>query len=138
MPFRLPSGEFATPLLRTDASQPEHWSSLLTAIATPNPDGFLAYVTILTDPELDWLDEDAIRRLPRDPRASSFVLVADQRAQVGPDFAILVVDVSEEALPSFRVSARCLWSVQNNLSLANLDWEDFSDNVEPDGVYRDC
>jgi hypothetical protein len=29
-----------------------------------------------------------------------------------------------------------LWSVENNLSLANMDFHQFADNVAPDGVFR--
>ncbi|MFD7408547.1 DUF6924 domain-containing protein [Streptomyces sp. NPDC059866] len=29
-----------------------------------------------------------------------------------------------------------LWSVENNVSLANMDWEEFVDAAEADGVFR--
>jgi hypothetical protein len=29
---------------------------------------------------------------------------------------------------------RAMWAVQNNLVIANADWEDFADAVDPDGV----
>jgi hypothetical protein len=66
------------------------------------------------------------------------VLGADAVAQANDEFPILVVDTSGEDRPSFRVTARCLWAVENNLSLANMDWEEFAASVDPDGVYRDC
>jgi hypothetical protein len=138
MSYRLPSGESETPLLRTDASQPDRWAALLAAIRTPNADGFVAYVSVATDAALDGLDEPAIRRLPRDANSAGFVLVADAEAQAGDEFPILVVDLSGEDRPSFRVAARCLWSVQNNLSIANLDWANFTDYLGADGVYREC
>jgi hypothetical protein len=66
------------------------------------------------------------------------VLVADKRALADDEFPILVVDISGENLPSFRVACKCLWAVQNNLSLANMDWAEFSEATALDGVYRDC
>jgi hypothetical protein len=36
----------------------------------------------------------------------------------------------------FRVVVSLLWSVENNLSLSNLDWADFAGNVGDDEVFR--
>ena len=138
MPFILPSGEYLTPFLRTGHSRPDRWDALLTSIDTPNEDGFKAYIAVLTDPELEGLTEREIRHLARVKDAERFVLVADAATLADDEFPILVVDLSGEGLPSFRVTAKCLWSVQNNLSLANMDWDEFSEATDPDGVYRDC
>ena len=138
MSFRLPSNEFETPLLRTDGARPDRWESLLVAIRTPNPSGFLAYVAVFTDPALVGLTEEEIRGLPRAGDAERFVLVADERALADDEFPILVVDISDDGRPSFRVTASCLWSVENNLSLANMDWEEFADATDADGTYRLC
>lgn len=29
-----------------------------------------------------------------------------------------------------------MWGVENNLSLANMDYADFAANVDPDGILR--
>jgi hypothetical protein len=29
-----------------------------------------------------------------------------------------------------------MWGVGNNLSLANMDFHEFADNADPDGVFR--
>jgi hypothetical protein len=29
-----------------------------------------------------------------------------------------------------------LWAVENNLSTANLGWEDFAERLDADGVFR--
>jgi hypothetical protein len=29
-----------------------------------------------------------------------------------------------------------MWGVENNLSVANMDFHEFADNVEDDGVFR--
>lgn len=138
MPFILPSGADFTPLLRTDHTRPDRWAALLACIETPTRDGFRAYVAVLTDPQLEGLTEQEIRRLPRADNAKRFVLVADGLAQADDDFPILVVDVSGKDRPSFRAACKCLWAVENNLSLANMDWEEFSGATDPDGVYRGC
>ncbi|MFF0717196.1 DUF6924 domain-containing protein [Micromonospora sp. NPDC003816] len=37
---------------------------------------------------------------------------------------------------TFRVVPSEMWSVQNNLTIANMDWEDFAENVDGDGIFR--
>ena len=137
-PFRVPADVDATPLLRTDGSKPERWDALLRAIRVPNSLGFLASVLPITDPALEGLTVDQLRELPGTGDAVTFVLVADAEALAGDDFPILVVDVSGDDQPSFRVTAPCLWVVENNLSLANVDWQELLDSTAPDGVLRDC
>jgi hypothetical protein len=95
MAFILPSGEYLTLLLRTDHTRPERWEALLACVATPNDEGFQAYVADLTDPELEGLTEQEIRGLPRADGAGGFVLVADAVAQADDEFPILVVDISD-------------------------------------------
>ena len=53
-----------------------------------------------------------------------------------PEHPILVVDLNDEPGRAFRVVPREMWSVENNLSLANLDYRDFADDVGPDGIFR--
>jgi hypothetical protein len=37
---------------------------------------------------------------------------------------------------TFRVVPAEMWSVQNNLSIANLDWEDFAGSLDDEGICR--
>ena len=47
-----------------------------------------------------------------------------------------MVDLYEEPGRTFRVIPAEIWSVDNNLSIANMDFAEFADAVEPDGVFR--
>jgi hypothetical protein len=49
---------------------------------------------------------------------------------------VLVVDLSQEPGRTFRVIPGQMWGVENNLSLANMEFSEFADNVDPDGVFR--
>jgi Domain of unknown function (DUF6924) len=64
-----------------------------------------------------------------------------------PDHPILVVDLSDTYLSvaefpeiAGRTPFRCipseLWGVDNNLNIANMDWEDFAGAAGEDGVFR--
>lgn len=66
----------------------------------------------------------------------SFLLIADAAA-VGRDVhAVLVVDLVDEPGRSFRAAPGEAQSVENNLSLANMDFFEFAESVGPDGVFR--
>jgi hypothetical protein len=70
------------------------------------------------------------------PGSRSFLFVVDRHALEHPDHPILVVDLRAEPGRTFRVVPSAVWAVENNLSIANLDFADFADAVGPDGVFR--
>jgi hypothetical protein len=67
--------------------------------------------------------------------AVGFLFVADRTTMSEPDHPVLVVDLRKKRGRSFRAAAAQIWSIQNNLSLANMDWEDFANNLDA-GVFR--
>jgi hypothetical protein len=36
----------------------------------------------------------------------------------------------------FRALPSQIQSIQNNLSIGNMDFEEFANNIDPDGVFR--
>ncbi len=66
----------------------------------------------------------------------SFIVVADGTAISQPDYPLLVVDLSEERGRQFRSVAAQVASIDNNLSIANMGFEEFADAVDADGVFR--
>jgi hypothetical protein len=131
----LPSTE-ASLLVRTDFSDDTAWDETKAAALAENDSGFQAYVRVVDDATLNEATWQELRRAALDlERRASVLFIADRTALAG-DHPIQVVDLSRELRPPFRCLARELWAVDNNLNLANMDWEDFADNVESDGVYR--
>lgn len=99
-------------------------------------EGPQAHVTMVDDPAFaDLTPEQLIDRLPPDGHGS-FVLVADREAMTKPDHPILVVDASDQRGRTFRAVPSQIQVIENNLSIANCDWEDFADHVDDDGVFR--
>jgi hypothetical protein len=95
-----------------------------------------AYVTIVDDPVFaDLAPGELTERLPPDNK-QTFLLVVDQEAMTNPDHPILVLDVFEHNGRSFRAIPSQIQMIENNLSLANCDWEDFANYVDDDGVFR--
>ncbi|MBU2666155.1 hypothetical protein KOI35_21890 [Actinoplanes bogorensis] len=136
-------------VIRTDFEHPREWLRLQAAIAEPQTeDGFLAHVEFVDDPVHDGLTAPGLLAMFPPESDHSFAFLADTRALTHPDQPILVVNLFdyEEERPdrgrgphygtTFRVVPSEMWSVQNNLSIANMDWAEFADNVDIDGVFR--
>jgi hypothetical protein len=130
MGFRIPATT-ATPLIRCDFTDQAAWLRLVELVTSPQGD-FQAYVQAVDDERLDGLSAaDAAAAAPAE---HSFLLLADAEALFGPEHAVTVVEVGTAR--QFRVIPAQAWSVENNLSIANLDFADFLANADPDGVFR--
>jgi hypothetical protein len=123
-------------LLRTDFSDNAAWVSLCEAVQQPNEDGFKAFVDCVSDPAFDGLTIEQLVALTRRGPYRSFAFLADRTTFTKPERPVLVVNLSREPGRTFRVIPREMWGVENNLSLANMDFHEFADDVDPDGVFR--
>jgi len=122
-------------LLRTDFSDDSAWHVVCTAVQAPVGD-FRAYVECVSDPAFAGVTPAELPPLQPERAYHSFVFLVDGVALSSPEHPIVVVDLFEEPGRWFRVVPSEAWAVQNNLSLANMDFADFADNVAADGVFR--
>ena len=125
-----------TLLLRADFTDDSAWESLCEAIDQPNEDGFKAYVERVSDPVYDGLTVEQLVALAPKGGDHSFAFVADRTTFTNPEQPVLVVDLYDEPGRTFRVIPREMWGVENNLSIANMDYYEFADNADADGVFR--
>lgn len=123
-------------VLRTDFSDDAAWESLCAAVRAPVGE-FRAYVTCVSDRAYDGLTVERLLALAPPGGGRTFAFVADRLALTHPERPLLVVDLAAERGRTFRVIPSAAWGVENNLSLANLDFRDFADAVDPDGIFRD-
>jgi hypothetical protein len=126
-------------LLRTDFSDDAAWASLCEAVQQPNEEGFNAFVVCISDPAYDGLTvEQLIALAPMGDECGehTFAFIADRTTFAKPERPVLVVDLYDEPGRTFRVIPREMWGVENNLSTANMDYSEFADNADPDGVFR--
>lgn len=120
------------PFVRTNFSNPASWRDLLILVRTKSEDGFLANITIVDDAAFEGAEPGA---LAKHAGKHAVLFVADGMTLAHPDRPILCVDPS--ALQnSFRVIPSELWGVENNLSLANMDWEEFAGAADAGGIFR--
>lgn len=130
---RLPDTDNAL-MLRTDFSNDESWEALCGAVREPRGE-FRAYVDYVSDPQYDGLTPEQLIALPSGSYRS-FMFVADQVALSHPDHPILVIDVGDQPGRTFRVIPSEVWGVENSLSIANMDFAEFAEAVDRDGVFR--
>jgi hypothetical protein len=136
-------------LVRTHFADDEAWDRVQEeATREYGPDRFRAYVEPVSDPQ--WADatwESVKAAAPVDDEGPCVVFIADRITFASPEHPILVVDLDDKILSvaefpeiADRTPFRCipgeLWSVDSNLSISNMDWEDFATEVDEDGVFR--
>jgi hypothetical protein len=112
------------------------------------PEGFRAYVEPVSDPQWAGATWEAVKAAaPVDSTGPCVLFIADSRTFASAEHPILVVDLDDKLLSladfpeiADRTPLRCvpseLWSVENNLSISNMVWEDFAGAVGDDGVFR--
>lgn len=153
----------STPLVRTDFTSDPAWQTVVTAVskpvdfddpenADPGDGGYAPNLTVVDDRAFEGLSAAVLgEAFQPGEDAFGYALLADGRsmaeALAGGELTVDYVDLSitdpEEAElfdsfmgRSFRCAAAEIASIEANLSIANLDFRDFADGTEPDGVFR--
>jgi hypothetical protein len=129
------------PVIRAEFSDDRVWAQLRHDIASPTPEGFFAQVDFVEMPALAGWDETALLEgIPKvyPSRYEHPVLfVVDAVTVSSRDHPVLVLDLSEEgACEPFRSTPRQVQAIQNNLSLCNMDFHEFADAADADGIFR--
>jgi len=129
-------------VVRTDFSNQPAWEAVRAAIQAPVYDlgqgPFYAHVDFLEDIAFENLTvPDLLSRVPKDNDQPA-LFVVDQIALSASAFPVLVVDLGrfEQYGRSFRAVAGQIQAIENNLSISNMDFFEFADNVDPDGIFR--
>jgi hypothetical protein len=138
-----------SPVIRTDFDHEDEWARIQAAIVEPQTDDeFQAYVEFVDDSAYEGVTAARLLQIVPADSNETFAFLVDGQSLTHPDHPILVVNLFDwvEDLEdqgkgpqygaTFRVIPAQMWSVQNNLSLANMDWEEFADSVDPDGIFR--
>ncbi|KAA1425315.1 hypothetical protein FE697_005515 [Mumia zhuanghuii] len=128
-----------------EVTQPTDFGGSSDGTYTPN-------VTAFDHPEFEGATGDTLVRASAAlyRRLSGFIVVADARsmheAASGAELTVAYVDLSVEGDVdpkmsesfgrTFRCAVREFGSVESNLAIANMDFRDFADNVQSDGVFR--
>ncbi|WP_432510893.1 DUF6924 domain-containing protein [Kineococcus sp. SYSU DK001] len=120
-------------LIRTDFTHQLQWEALLNAVQTPSPNGFVPSLSTIEHQR--WAGASVADLAAAAPPYVLLVL-ADATTLSSPEMPLLVLEVRDGAVRELRVAPQALASVENNLSIANMGWEDFAGSADPDGVFR--
>ena len=133
-----PIPETENPLvLRTDFSNQSAWERICADIQKPvGIFRFRANVEFLDDVEYAGITKEQLLELIPENYSHSFIVLVDQMAISHPDHPLLVVDLYEKSGRELRAIPSRVQSIENNLSIANMDFEEFAEAVEEDGIFR--
>jgi uncharacterized protein DUF6924 len=95
-----------------------------------------SYVAFLEDRAFDGLGVDEVLASVGDDYHFGFLIVADRLAVADAEHPLLVLDLFREPGRSFRALPGMIQSIENNLSIANMDFAEFADSADGDGVFR--
>ncbi len=125
------------PVLRTDFSDQATWDEIRAEIQKPVGGlQFRAYVEFIDDPEFANLTENQLLKLLPADYKHGFIIVADRTTISNPEHPLLVIDLFDKPTREFRALPQQIQGIENNLSIANMDFEEFADAVEEDGMFR--
>jgi hypothetical protein len=124
-------------VLRTDFSDQAAWDKICQRIRKPvGLLRFRANIEFLDNPAYEGISlEQLLAQLPVDYN-HSFIILADVVSMNTPEHPLLVVELYEKSGSSFRAIPRSVQGIENNLSLGNMDFEEFSSSVDADGIFR--
>jgi hypothetical protein len=124
----------ASLLVRTDFIDDDAWQTLVAeAGASYGPDQFSASFIPVSDPSFDGMSPADLARVPG---SALVVFAVDATSMLRSAKTLLVVDRVEEPGRFFRVVLSEAWGPENNLRLANMDFAEFADSADADGVFR--
>ncbi len=132
-PLRVPATS-DTPLVRTYFGDAAAWQALSAIIETPNADGFRAYVTMVDDPRFADVAPERIVEISDTATGHALLILADAVAMSDPAGPLLCIETCTGR--RLRVVANALWSIENNLSLANMDFEEFVAAADASGIFH--
>jgi hypothetical protein len=75
-------------------------------------------------------------RVPEGDQRPFFLLIVDDVTVRELEHPILVVDLWSEPGREFRAVPSAVQWIENNLSIANMDFAEFADAVDKDGIFR--
>ncbi|HWI01387.1 MAG TPA: hypothetical protein VNT27_13740 [Propionibacteriaceae bacterium] len=124
-------------VIRTDFSNDEAWEAIGAAILQPTEEGFGAQVEFVDDGAYRGVTKEQLLKLiPRGDQRPFFFMIVDDVTVRSPEHPILVVDLWREPGREFRAVPAAVQAVENNLSIANMDFAEFAGAVDEDGIFR--
>jgi hypothetical protein len=124
-------------VIRTDFSNQEAWEAIGAAILRLTKEGFGAQVEFVDDVAYRGATQEQFLDLVLEGEERPFFhMIVDVVTVRSPEHPVLVVDLWREPGRDFRAVPAAVQSIENNLSIANMDFAEFADAVDEDGIFR--
>ena len=130
------NNDYASPVIRTDFTDEAAWKKIQRDVAAKNILGFSANVRFIDDREYSELTGQELLQRISGLNDYGCIFIADVTAMSSTEHHLLVLDPSNPTGKTFRVIPSEAWALENNLSIANMDYSEFSDSADSDGVFR--
>lgn len=124
-------------VLRVDFSDDSSWNELCSEIKTPNYDfDLIANVEFCNNKEFESLTIEQVVSTLSKNYEHSIIFIADTTTFSNKEHPVLCVELREQRGESFRVIPAEMCLLEINISLSNMDFFEFAENTEPDGIFR--
>ncbi|HEY2179827.1 MAG TPA: hypothetical protein VGH15_14745 [Caulobacteraceae bacterium] len=124
-----------TPFVRTDFSDERVWQELTAAVGRETEEGFRASISTVNDVGFSGASVRDLARSAAGAAAHRLLLVADETTIRQDEWPILCIDLLSPER-SIRVVPGALWEIENNLTLGNMDFDDFVHAAGSDEIFR--
>jgi hypothetical protein len=127
-----------TLVLRTDFSDDGTWEMVCEQIRRSQCEGFVERYTCVSDPAWADFGEDRMLDFEAPPH---FYLVVDRVTIHHEEHPVLAVDLNPYSETprdkrTFRLVPSQATSFACNLNIANMDFDDFAESADADGIFR--
>jgi hypothetical protein len=131
----------STPIVRTDFSDEDAWESAWRDITAPREywdDDVVLDATLVALRAFEGWTGEELAILLSHAGKQGLVFAVDAVTLASPEHPVVVMetDPQREQPRSFRATPHALVDVETQLSIANMDWTDFSESADSDGILR--
>jgi hypothetical protein len=124
-------------VLRTDFSNQAAWDAICAKIQKPvGLMRFRAAVEFVDDVQYAAITKDQLLEIVPKEYEHAVIILVDEKAVNHPDYPLLVIDLYDQPGREFRAIPSQIQAIENNLSLANMDFEEFAESTDGSGVFR--
>ncbi len=124
-------------VMRTDFSNDFEWQTIYNEIVTPNPKfGFLPNVVFVNDTTVHDYTEEQLLCDSSLEYNHAFIFIVDKFTITNPEHPVLCIGLKHNRGLKLRTIPSEMWAIENNLSISNMDFEEFVGAVDKDGIFR--
>ena len=123
-------------VVRTYFENDSDWERISAKFVANYEMGFKANLVFLNDKKYEGFTSQNLINDGLGDYEHNFIFIADSKTIESEDNSLLCIDLYDEIGRTFRVIPSELWGVENNLSISNMDFADFYDSCDENGVFR--